>query len=151
MARIGDVMRLRVVSVSPDESVQVAVARMLEENVGSVAVCDGDRLVGIFTERDVLRLAGEGSLLADIAVGAVMTTSLVTVSVDDEMIEAARLMGARQIRHLPVVQDGNLLGIVGIRDVLASLVERVWREHDDAAHDTARALLGRTTERPAAH
>ena len=148
MARIGDVMRLRVVSVRPEESVQVAVARMLEENVGSVAVCDGDRLVGIFTERDVLRLAGEGSLLADVAVGAVMTTSVVTVSVDDEMIEAARLMGARQIRHLPVVQDGNLLGIVGIRDVLSSLVERVWREHDDAAHDTARALLGRKAEAP---
>ena len=150
MPRIADVMRLRVVSVQPGESVQVAIARMLEENVGSVAVSDGDRLVGIFTERDVLRLAGHGDALGEVDVGTVMTTSLVTVSPDDEVLEAARLMGARQIRHLPVVQDGNVLGIVGIRDVLSSLVERVWREHDDAAHDTARALLGRRADAPAA-
>lgn len=150
MPRIADVMRLRVVSVQPKESVQVAIARMLEENVGSVAVTEGDRLIGIFTERDVLRLAGHGDALGELLVGAVMTTSLVTVSPDDEVLEAARLMGARQIRHLPVVQDGNVLGIVGIRDVLSSLVERVWREHDDAAHDTARALLGRRTDASAA-
>ena len=150
MPRIADVMRLRVVSVQPGESVKVAIARMLEENVGSVAVCEGDRLIGIFTERDVLRLAGHGDALGEVQVGAVMTTSLVTVSPDDEVLEAARLMGARQIRHLPVVQDGNVLGIVGIRDVLSSLVERVWREHDDAAHDTARALLGRRADAPAA-
>jgi CBS domain-containing protein len=146
MPRIADVMRLRVVSVQPGESVQVAIARMLEENVGSVAVTEGDRLIGIFTERDVLRLAGHGDALGEVVVGSVMTTSLVTVSPDDEVLEAARLMGARQIRHLPVVQDGNVLGIVGIRDVLSSLVERVWREHDDAAHDTARALLGRRAD-----
>ncbi len=127
MPRIADVMRLRVVSVQPDESVQVAITRMLEENVGSVAVCDRDRLTGIFTERDVLRLAGHGGALADVSVGAVMTTALVTVSPDDEVLDAARLMGTRQIRHLPVVQDGNVLGIVGIRDVLAALVERLWR------------------------
>ena len=150
MPRIADVMRLRVISVQPDESVQVAIARMLEENVGSVAVCDGDRLTGIFTERDVLRLAGHRDALADVTVGTVMTTALVTVSPDDEVLDAARLMGTRQIRHLPVVQDGNVLGIVGIRDVLAALVERLWREHDDAAHDTARALLGRRTEAPTA-
>ncbi len=150
MPRIADVMRLRVVSVRPDESVQIAIVRMLEENVGSVAVCDRDRLVGIFTERDVLRLAGHGQALNELAVGDVMTTSLVTVSPDDEVLAAARLMGSRQIRHLPVVQDGNVLGIAGIRDVLASLVERVWRAHDDAAHDTARALLGRRAEAPAA-
>jgi CBS domain-containing protein len=150
MPRIADVMRLRVVSVQPGESVRVAIARMLEENVGSVAVCDGDRLIGIFTERDVLRLAGHGEAIGEVAVGSVMTTSLVTVSPDDEVLEAARLMGARQIRHLPVVQDGNVLGIVGIRDVLSSLVERVWREHDDAAHDTARALLGRRADASAA-
>ena len=149
MPRVADVMRLRVVSVQPNESVQVAIARMLEENVGSVAVCDADRLVGIFTERDVLRLAGHGDGLGVLKIGDVMTTSLVTISPDDEVLDAARLMGERQIRHLPVVQDGNVLGIAGIRDVLASLVERVWRQHDDAAHDTAKALLGRRTETPA--
>ncbi len=146
MARIVDVMGLRVVSVKPDDTVGLAIARMLEENVGSVAVCEDNQLVGIFTERDVLRLAGHGERLGTLRVADVMTKAVVTVSPDDEVLDAARLMGERQIRHLPVVQDGNVLGIVGIRDVLSSLVERVWREHDDAAHDTARALLGRRPE-----
>jgi CBS domain-containing protein len=146
---IADVMRLRVVTVRPDESVQLAIARMLEETVGAVAVCEGDHLSGIFTERDVLRLAGEGLLLTELPVGEVMTRTLVTVGPDDQVLAAAQLMGERQIRHLPVVQDGNLLGIVGIRDVMRTLVELLWREHDAAARETARALLGRAPE-PAA-
>ena len=143
MARIVDVMGLRVVSVKPDDTVGVAIARMLEENVGSVAVCEDNELVGIFTERDVLRLAGGGDALADGRVGDVMTRNLVTASPDDDALEAARLMGQRRIRHLPVVENGHVLGIVGIRDVLGTLVERLWRTHDSDARETARGLLGR--------
>ena len=144
MSRIADVMNVRIVSVRPDETVGVAIARMLEENMGSVAVCEGHELRGIFTERDVLRLAGEGPAMNDITVGDVMTRALVTVSPDDDAIAAARLMGERRIRHLPVVQDGMLLGMIGIRDVLRSLVELLWRERDEAARETARELLRRT-------
>jgi CBS domain-containing protein len=143
MSRIADVMSIRLVSVNPEETVQVAIARMLEENVGSVAVCSGNDLVGIFTERDVLHLAGHGGSLAELKVGDVMTRAVVTVSPDDDAVAAAGLMGERQIRHLPVVQDGMILGIVGIRDVLRSLVERLWRDHDPAARETARELLRR--------
>jgi CBS domain-containing protein len=143
MARVGDVMNVRVVSVRPDESVHVAIARMLEEGVGSVAVCDHDTLVGIFTERDVLRLAGHGPNLAEVEVGAVMTRAVVTVSPDDDAIAAAGLMAERRIRHLPVVHEGHVLGILGIRDVVRSLLEVVWRSHDPAARDTARELLSR--------
>lgn len=144
MARIADVMNLRVVSVRPDEMVSVAIARMLEESMGSVAVCEGSELRGIFTERDVLRLAGEGPAFADIKVADVMTRALVTVSPDDDAVAAAKLMGERKIRHLPVVQDGMLLGVVGIRDVLRSLVEQVWRDRNEEARDTARELLRRS-------
>jgi CBS domain-containing protein len=140
---IGDVMRLRVVSVRPDETVQIAVARMLEENVGSIAVCEEGRLVGIFTERDVLRLAGEGSGFPDLRLDTVMTRNVATVSPDVDIVEAAQLMAERQIRHLPVLQDGNLLGIVGIRDVLSTLLERLWRSRDEDARETARELLKR--------
>jgi CBS domain-containing protein len=143
MARIADVMSLRVVTVKPDDSVQLAIARMLEENVGSVAVCDGDRLVGIFTERDVMRLAGENSELHDVRVGDVMTRGVVTLAPDDGVTDAAELMAQRRIRHLPVVQDGNVLGIVGMRDVARSLLELVWREHDEGARTSARELLRR--------
>jgi CBS domain-containing protein len=143
MSRIADVMSIRVVSVTPADSAQLAIARMLEENVGSVAVCEGHQLVGIFTERDVLRLAGEGAELAELKVGDVMTRSPVTVSPDDDALQAAKLMGERRIRHLPVVQDGMVLGVLGIRDVMRSLVERLWREHDPDARETARELLKR--------
>ena len=140
---IADVMSLRVVSVRPEETVQVAIARMLEENVGSVAVCEDERLVGIFTERDVLRLAGEGGSFHELKVGDVMTRRLVTVAPDVDILDAARLMNERQIRHLPVLQGEHLLGIVGIREVMRSVVERLWRDHDPEARATARELLTR--------
>ena len=139
----GDVMRVRAVTVEPQESVRLAVLRMLEEGVGSVAVCEGGRLVGIFTERDVLRLAGEGAALDEVRVGDVMTTEVTTVAADVSVTDAAALMGERKIRHLPVVENGHLLGMIGIRDLLGSLVERAWKTHDEAAHDTARQLFRR--------
>ena len=140
---VADVMVFRVVKVSPDDTVSIAIARMLEENVGSVGVCEGEKLVGMFTERDVLRLAGEGSQFADVRVGDVMTRQLVTLAPDDDILDAARLMGERKIRHLPVLEGENLLGIVGIREVVRALVERLWRSQDDEAHERARELLDR--------
>ena len=138
---IGDVMRTRVVTVNADDSARLAVLRMLEEGVGSVAVCEGGRLIGIFTERDVLGLAGEGTDLDVVRVGDVMTREPLTVDVGVAVLDAARLMGERKIRHLPVVEGDHLLGMVGIRDVLGSLVERLWQTRDSAAHDTARTLF----------
>jgi CBS domain-containing protein len=138
---IGDVMRTRVVTVGTDDSVRLAVLRMLEEGVGSVAVCEGGRLIGIFTERDVLGLTGEGTDLDAVRVGDVMTREPLTVDASVAVLDAARLMGERKIRHLPVVEGDHLLGMVGIRDILGSLVERLWQTRDSAAHDTARSLF----------
>ena len=138
-----DAMTVRVVSVRPDDEVRVAIARMLEENVGSVAVCDEARIVGIFTERDVLRLAGEGGSFHEIRVGDVMTRNLYIAEPDDDLATIARLMQEKRVRHVPVVQGENLLGILGIREVLRNLLERVWSSHDANARDTARTLLTR--------
>ena len=140
---VADVMAFRVVKVSPEDPVRVAIARMLEENVGSVAVCDGERLAGIFTERDVLRLTSEGPDFDEVRVGDVMTTQLVTLSPDDDILDAARLMGERKIRHLPVLEGENRLGMVGIREVVRVLLDRLWRTHDAEARDRARELLDR--------
>ena len=140
---ITNVMRTRVVSVEPGDSARLAVLRMLEEEVGSVAVCEQGRLVGIFTERDVLALAGDATDLDAVRVGDVMTREPVTVEADVPILDAARLMGERRIRHVPVVQGEHLLGMIGIRDVLGSLVERAWQTHDADAHDTARSLFKR--------
>ena len=140
---IVDVMSPRLVHVEPSTSVRDAIHRMAEAEVGSVAVCEGSRLVGIFTERDVLRLAGEAVDLDAMAVEAAMTRDVVTVSADDDILAAARLMGERRIRHLPVVQGENLLGVVGIRDVLGALAEQLWRTRDEAARETVHELLSR--------
>jgi CBS domain-containing protein len=140
---VGSAMNVRVVTIGPDATVQVAIARMMEEGIGSIVVTDGPRLAGIFTERDVLRLASEGPTFLELHVGDVMTRSPLTVEPDVHILDAARLMGERGVRHLPVVEGENLHGVVGIRDLLRSLVERAWRDHDDAARDTAQALLGR--------
>jgi len=130
-----------VVTVDTGDSARIAVLRMLEEGVGSVAVCDGGKLVGIFTERDVLTLAGGATDLDAVRITDVMTRDPFTVAPDVPVLDAARLMGERKIRHLPVVEGEHLLGMVGIRDVLGSLVERAWQAHDEDAHDTARALF----------
>jgi CBS domain-containing protein len=131
------------VTVEPADTARLAVLRMLEEGVGSVAVCDAGKLVGIFTERDVLALTGEGTDLDAVNVGDVMTRDPFTVDAAVPVLDAARLMGEKRIRHLPVVEGEHLLGMIGIRDVLGSLVERAWQTHDEAAHDTARALFKR--------
>ena len=138
---IADVMTTRLVQAEPGESVRVAIRRMCDAGVGSIAVCDGSRLVGILTERDVLGLAARGLDLDDLLVREAMTERVVTVSPDADIVATARLMGERHIRHLPVVEGENLLGIVGIRDVLGALAEALWRTHDDAVHETARSLL----------
>ncbi len=136
-------MTVRVASVEPDATVREAIARMMVEGVGAVAVCEGTRLVGIFTERDVLRLAAEQGDFRDDRVADVMTRRPVTTTPDVLIADAARLMGERRIRHLPVVERDDLLGMIGIRDVLMALVERVWSEHDAGARETARGLLRR--------
>lgn len=141
--QVAAVMTVRVVSVEPDATVREAIARMIAEGVGAVAVCEGPRLVGIFTERDVLRLAAEQGDFRDHRVADVMTRRPVTTTPDVLIVDAARLMGEHRIRHLPVVERDNLLGMIGIRDVLMALVERVWSEHDAGARETARGLLRR--------
>ena len=140
---IVDVMSARLVQVEPGATVREAARRMTEQGVGSVAVCEGARLVGIFTERDLLRLSAAGADLDSTSVGDEMTRALVTVSADADIVAAARLMGERGIRHLPVVEGENLLGVVGIRDVLGALAERLWRSRDEDARETVHELLAR--------
>jgi CBS domain-containing protein len=140
---VVDAMSAQVVSVRPDDRVQLAIARMLEEEVGSVAVCEDHRLVGIFTERDVLRLASEGSRFGDVIVGDVMTRRIYAVEPDDDVLAAAQLMQEKRIRHVPVVQGELVLGILGVREVMRTLVERLWSRRDPAARETARDLLRR--------
>jgi CBS domain-containing protein len=144
---VSDVMGVTAVTVGPDVTVQEAIGRMVAANVGSVTVCDGPRLVGIFTERDVLRLAGRGADFRSLDVGDVMTTDLITIPPDADLLAAAHLMAEKRIRHLPVVEGDNLLGVVGIRDVLSVLFEKLWAQHDEEARQRVQELLSRTPGR----
>lgn len=146
---IVDLMGVRLVTVEPDDSVERAVERMLDEGIGSVAVCEGPRLVGMLTERDVLRLAGRGAQLDELRVRQVMTTRLVTVGPADDVLEAARLMTAHRIRHVPVVHGEHVLGMVAMRDVLDALVDRLYLTHDESVRESVHELLRRKAPAPA--
>jgi CBS domain-containing protein len=141
--QIGALMRVHLVTAHPDETAAEAIRRMLAANAGSVVVCAENVPVGIFTERDVLRLAGGGADFETVSLGTAMTPNPLTISAEDGILEAAQLMGERKLRHLPVVQDGNLVGMVSMRDVFGFLADRLHAERDEPAAETARALRGR--------
>ena len=146
---IVDVMQLRLVAVSPDVDLRTAIQRMLGEGVGSVAVSDRTRLVGILTERDVLRLVARGVMLSRTRVGEVMTTKVVTATADADILDVARTMGEHNIRHLPVVEGEHLLGMVGVREVVDVLAERLWKAQESEVRDTVHNLLGTLRQRTA--
>ena len=109
----------RVVSVSPMATVRDAAKAMAEADIGSTAIMEGDRLVGLFTERDLLRRVLLQNLNVDsVQVSEVMTRKLVSAKPDDNVQTAGRLMRQHHIRHLPVMDKDTLLGILSIRDLI---------------------------------
>jgi CBS domain-containing protein len=107
-------------STTPDATVLEAVHQMNEHKIGALVVMDGDRVVGMFTERDVLRrVVGDERNPASTKVGQVMTSKVVCCDPDADLDEVATLMRTRRIRHVPVCGDGKLLGMVSIGDLNA--------------------------------
>ncbi len=105
------------ITESAADTLRAAAERMWRNQTGSLLVVDDDRLTGIITERDVLRAVALGVDLGAATVNEAMTVEVFTVPPDMSLREAAREMAARWIRHLPVVEDGRLLGVVSMRDV----------------------------------
>ena len=117
MAVVSDHMARDLVTVAPDELLGGAAARMAERKVGAALILDGDRLVGILSERDVLRAVAAGG--AEFApVSAWMTANPETIEPDDSLDQAAVLMIHGGFRHLPVVNGGRAVGILSIRDLV---------------------------------
>src|SRR5262245_7335980 len=110
-------MNRDLLSVAASESVVDAARRMRDRSVGAVVVLDGERLVGILTERDVLRVVASGSV-DDESVADWMTAGPETVEPDETTGQAAALMIHGGFRHLPVVEGGAVVGIVSIRDLI---------------------------------
>ena len=124
MATIGDVMTKDVVTLSSDSTVTDAAQVMVRGGFGSVVVVHGRMLLGILTERDVLRAAASEDDLRSAPVEGWMTPDPDTSEPDLDTEEAAGLMLSRGYRHLPVVVDGDLVGMVSLRDVLSARIAR---------------------------
>jgi CBS domain-containing protein len=125
MVALGEIMTRKVSSTSPETSVTEAARAMVHGRFGSVTVLVGETLVGIFTERDVLRAAAESGDLSKEPVREWMTADPVTASADEDSEDAAERMLAGGFRHLPVVDGVRLVGIVSLRDLLSARIRRV--------------------------
>jgi CBS domain-containing protein len=113
-------------SVAPEANVQEALAVMAEHGIGSVLVMEGDRLAGILTERDFARKLGvQGRAPSAVAVREVMTANLITVTPDQSVNECMAIMTEKRIRHLPVIENGRLVGLVSIGDVVKDIIEEL--------------------------
>ncbi len=126
MKSIGDVLDKKgryVWSVKPQDTIFDSLQMMAEKGIGGVVVMDGDDLVGIVTERDYARrviLEGKASKTA--TVGEIMTKNVRWVSEEQTIDECMALMIERQLRHLPVLKDEAVIGVVSIRDLVQAVV-----------------------------
>ena len=121
--KVRQIMTDQVVRIHPEESVTVA-ARMLEHyNVGILPVCGNDgRVCGLVTDRDIVtRCLAAGKRASETTVRDVMTRNVIAARPDTDASAAARIMGTRQIRRLPVLENGRLCGMVSLGDLAANV------------------------------
>jgi CBS domain-containing protein len=110
-------------TIAPDSSVYQALRVMADKNVGALLVLEGSELVGVVSERDYARkvvLKGRSSV--DTPIRDIMTTDVVSVRPDQTVEECMALMTDKRTRHLPVVDDGRLIGVISIGDVVKSII-----------------------------
>ncbi|MCK6485567.1 MAG: CBS domain-containing protein [Phycisphaerae bacterium] len=144
MIHVSDILQKKgpkVASVAGTTSVVEAARRMNADHIGSVVVTEGERVVGIFTERDVLnRIVAAGRDPAQTRVADVMTTPVACCRGDTKLDECRRVMREKRIRHLPVVEGGRLVGMISIGDLNAFEA----KEQAETIHYLSEYLYGRT-------
>ena len=130
MAQIRDVMTHDIKTVSPSETAQQAASFMLSADTGSIPVCDGDKVVGMITDRDIaVRGVGKG-LGPDCKVSELMTSDVVCARDTDDILAVAQRMSDKQVRRLPVIDaEHKLVGMVSLGDLA--------RESQNSAAETA--------------
>ncbi|WP_029010008.1 CBS domain-containing protein [Azospirillum halopraeferens] len=114
-----------VVTVRPDDTAAAAAGVLAQHRIGAVLVSDGDGMpAGILSERDIVRhVAADGAAVLAKPVSALMTSDLVTIGPDTTDAEALALMSERRVRHLPVIDDGKLVGLISIGDVVKARLD----------------------------
>lgn len=114
--RLKDIMSKEIACVNSNDSIEKAAQLMKQYNVGSIPICSQNKVIGIVTDRDIaLRSVANGQY--NQSVGDIMTQNPVTGTPDMDVHEAARIMGEKQIRRLPVVENNSLVGIVSLGDI----------------------------------
>lgn len=130
---IGTILRGKgsdVTTVTPQSTVRELLAQLAEHNIGAVVVSpDGATITGIVSERDVVRrMHDRGAAILDEPVSTIMTVEVRTVGPGDNVEELRKTMTTHRVRHMPVVEDGRLIGIVSIGDVVKSAIEELETE-----------------------
>lgn len=116
--KLKEVMTTEVAVVKPEDTVEEAAKLMKKHNIGSIPVCNDEKVVGIVTDRDItLRSVAEGSNTTRQTVRTIMSSNPVLGKPDMDVHDAARIMSERQIRRLPVVDNDNLVGMVALGDI----------------------------------
>jgi CBS domain-containing protein len=126
--KVADVMTEALVNDLADDTLADAAAKMREQQTGSILIMDGDQLMGIFTERDLLKAVAQGKDPKLTQLKEEMTTDVISIDPDDDLQKAADLMGSRWIRHLPVIREGKVVGVLSQRD-LAGVFAQAFHEH----------------------
>lgn len=113
-----------VIAVDADDPVLVAIRAMAEHHIGAVLVLEAGRLAGILSERDYARkIILKGRSSSDTAAREIMSSPVVTVTLDDTLDGCMRLMTERRFRHLPVVEAGDVVGVLSIGDLVKAVIE----------------------------
>lgn len=128
--KLGSLVGGSATVIGPEATIDDAAVALIHDGVGSLAVVEGRRLVGIITERDIVRAVAEGADTAAEPVAAWMSDAPDTFSPDVEVEEAAAWLLEMGYRHMPVMGGGELLGIVSIRDILWAIISRTEQETD---------------------
>ena len=121
--------RSNVISSTVDAPVREAIALLASKRIGAVPIMEGGRIVGIFSERDVIyRLADEGDACLERPIGEVMTAPAITVERSATVLDALALMTKRRIRHLPVVDGETMCGFISIGDLVKARLDEIQHE-----------------------
>jgi CBS domain-containing protein len=136
---LADLMNTNVLSVPPDTTLAEAAHRMVDHDTGAACVTDGDQLIGVISERDLLRVLAQG-FDPDLTVRDRMVANVLTASSTTGLPEAMAIMVDGHFRHLPVVDHGRVIGMISMRDLMAWAALRLRHgasDHEDDPVDTA--------------
>ena len=135
--KISEIMTKAAVTDSADDTIAEACDKMRHAQTSSILIMDGERLVGIFTERDVVKLVARELDPKETRLKDVMTTDIITIGPFTTLKEAANIMATKWIRHLPIVEGSKVVGMISQRDLTGVLAEAL--HEPEALHNLVEA------------